>query len=159
MLTLREEGYPVCGVAFSPDGQLVASGHRNGGIALWDSHTGRRVRVLRAEGLPAWSVAFSPDGRLLATAAGDYARPDLKGEVLLWDLATGRVTHALEGHAGCAWTVAFSPDGHLLASSAGELIGGPGEVKLWDAADRTARAGATRVTTERSAQRRLLAGR
>jgi Tol biopolymer transport system component len=93
-------------VAFSPDGQLLAT-VGSGSAWLWDVATGNQVRQLPAGG---HAVSFSPDGRLLATAGGDdIAR--------LWDTATGTLVRAVT--VGPAWDIAFSPDGGTVATAGG----------------------------------------
>jgi len=73
----------VYAVAFSPDGQTLATVSGLGAIDLWDAATGNeplRVNDV-AYSQCTVTVAFSPDGRTIAAADGTHA-------IWLWD-ATG----------------------------------------------------------------------
>jgi len=112
----------VRGVAFSPDGRLLATASTDMTARLWDPATGECVRTLTGHAAGLRGVAFSPDGRLLATAStGKTAR--------LWDPATGECVRTLTGHAEAVYGVAFSPDGRLLATASMDST-----AKLWDPA-------------------------
>ena len=69
--TLTGHDAPVSGVAFSPDGRLLATtaSWRDGTARLWDPATGEQLRTLTGHDSGFGGVAFSPDGRLLAAAA------------------------------------------------------------------------------------------
>jgi WD40 repeat protein len=109
----------VTSVAFSPDGDMLATAGDNGIVRRWLPETGEPVGEPIRAGSPINSVSFSPDGTLLATAGDD-------GVVSLWSPADGRRVRSL-GHGGRVTTLAFSPDGKILA--AGHM---GGAVHLWN---------------------------
>ena len=110
----------ACAVAFSPDGQLLATVSSDQDVTLWDvtdpGHPAETVTLAISShywlGPSVHAVAFSPDGRLLATGSDDQT-------VILWDVSdSARPARAttLAGQGGAVHTVAFSPDGRLLAA-------------------------------------------
>ena len=120
--TLTGHTRGVLGVAFSPDGRLLATASRDETARVWDPATGDCQRTLAGYASELLGVAFSPDGRLLATASRN-------GTARLWDPATGHCLRTLTGHTSGIFGVAFSPDGRLLATASLDKT-----ARLWDLA-------------------------
>ncbi len=68
----------VSGVAFSPDGRLLATASDDHTARVWEAATGQQRTQVTVDN-EIWGVAFSPDGRLLATACKD-------GTARVWSL-------------------------------------------------------------------------
>ncbi len=93
----------VAGLAFSPDGGILAAGEPWGKVYLWAAATGREMMSLKIPNTYNWcDLAFSPDGKTLAGAVSS---------VLIWDVGTGEQRKTLGTSVG---GVRFSPDGKTL---------------------------------------------
>ena len=112
-------GDDIHGVAFSPDGKLLAAGCYDQTVTLWNMSTGQKVRTMNGNANYVHAVAFSPNGRWLISATHDNA-------VQIWEVSTGKLVRTLAAHKGAVFSVAFSPNGRYFASA-----GEDNTIKLW----------------------------
>jgi WD40 repeat protein len=121
--------------AFSPDGQMVASGSRGGRVTLWNLGRAGRPRTFgdpfvghKGQYKEVYALAMSEDGTMIATGGRDTT-------VVLWDVvdpARPRRLDTLEGPTGGGVdAVGFAPDGRILATGGGQQT-----VILWDLTNR-----------------------
>lgn len=107
---------------FSPDGQLIAVGLKEQGIALWDASKLTAVGTpLLETGGEVKTLAFSPNGQTLAAVTRD-------GMATLWDVDSRSMRQGPFAVDVGAVSVSFSGDGTLLATA------GRAGVRLWDVA-------------------------
>lgn len=111
-------------VAFSPDGQFVASAGVEKLTRLWNRTNAHPVRAFEGSGAGSVSAAFSPDGRRLMTTTGVPRK-----SALLWNIDTGELDRELAGHTDWILAAAFSSDGRRIATGAQDRT-----LRVWDAA-------------------------
>ena len=110
---------PVRTLAFSPDGEVLATASWEKELTLWNAADGEWLKTLPAR---AETLAFSPDGTTMALGGRDET-------VELWDLASGECRWSIDAHHSSVRCIEFSPDGEAIASSCGGR-----DIKVWDAA-------------------------
>jgi hypothetical protein len=125
--TLKGHSGWVTSVAFSADGQRLASGSWDQTVKFWDVSTGQELVTVASKMKEVQALAFSRDGHWLAAE-------NSSNTVTIWDATTGREIWTLPsnkplGVLGDSWvySIAFSPDGRWLASGVDDKT-----VRLWD---------------------------
>jgi WD40 repeat protein len=110
----------ITSVAFSPDGEQLATSDTNGVIHIWNSKDGKQLATCMGHNSWVWSVAYSPTQPILASCGQDH-------EVRLWNSQTGQLLKVMTEHTGVVTSVTFSADGQWLASTSGDQT-----VRIWN---------------------------
>ncbi len=126
--TLKGHSGWVTAVAFSADGQRLASGSWDQTVKFWDVATGQGLGTIASKIKGVEALAFSHDGHWLAAESSTNT-------VALWDTATGREVRTLPGNeplgflgsSSWVYSIAFSPDSRWLASGVDNKT-----VRLWE---------------------------
>jgi WD40 repeat protein len=124
---LQLQGHNGChgvyAVAFSPDGDKIASGASDNTIRVCDSSIGIEILPpLQGHTSHICSVGFSPDGSKIISASWDET-------IRVWDVSTGvEMLPPLRSHNYYIESVAFSPDGSAIISEIWDQT-----IRVWDA--------------------------
>lgn len=113
-------GEEVWGLAYSPDGRLLASVGGDKRVILRDTHSGEIERSFGTRDEWPSRLAISPDGRSLAIC-------DFGGYVQVWDLHSGKELRTFRAHDSRISALAYSRDGRWLATG-----GRDRDIRLWD---------------------------
>jgi WD40 repeat protein len=107
----------ISAVAWSPDGERLASASADGTIVLWDTASSQSALAIKQS---RWinALAWSPDSKSLVSGGSDMA-------ARVWDPDNGKLIAVLD-HNNDVDTVAWSPDGRLLATAGHEGI-----LRIW----------------------------
>jgi WD40 repeat protein/tRNA A-37 threonylcarbamoyl transferase component Bud32 len=120
---LKGHASHITEVAFSPDGNLLATAALDHTVKIWDIHKGREITPAppRSDS-PIRCLTFRPDAKLLAIGT-------LDGTIYRWDLIKQQAQKPLKAHRLAVRGLAFSPDGQRLASASDDRT-----VRIWEAA-------------------------
>lgn len=120
-VALPQEVAIIC-LAFSRDGQFLATGSTDGSIQLWDAINWQQTQTRKEHKGAVTSIAFAPTGKMLVTGGED-------GSVKLWDPQELHAAITFKAHSDTVQSIAFSPLGDQLITGSKD-----GLVKLWDVA-------------------------
>ncbi len=105
-------------VAFSADGDYIASCSKDSTIKIWEVKSGKLVHNFKHAGQMSCLTYFG-HGRYLAACS-------YNGSITIIDTATFEVIYTVAAHAEWVISVVSSPDGKYLASGSGDMT-----AKVW----------------------------
>jgi len=116
----------VMATEFSPDGKLLASADRAGGLILWEADTGREYQVCEGHKQSITGISWRSDSKVFATSSE-------AGNIRLWDPDKVKPIKNW-GHGGGVAAVKFAKDGSLVSA------GRDRRAKHWDGGGKQLRA-------------------
>ncbi len=123
----------VTALAWSPDGNAIASASDDKTVHIWNPATLRspthafQSTVLGNHTDRVKAVVWSPDSAYLASAGNDAT-------VQLWNMSTRERLYTYRGHAKRVRTLAWSPNGNVIASAGDDRT-----IHLWKAPQKLSR--------------------
>ncbi len=119
--TFKGHSSYIRSIAFSPDGNTIATASMDNSIMLWNVEAGNEIKILKGHSFFVNTIAFSSDGKTLVSGSSDKT-------IKLWNITSGIEIKTINANQSDLRSVMFSPDGKIIASG-----GLAGQVKLWDA--------------------------
>ncbi|NIS80741.1 MAG: hypothetical protein GTO14_11155 [Anaerolineales bacterium] len=125
-MELKVENSWIESLAFSPEGNLLATGTFDDEIILWRVSDGSIEDVLKGHTARVYSLAFSPDGTLLASGSNMG-----EGALKLWDVHEGTLLRTLEAaEDNRVSAIRFAPHGPFIAT-----VSVNNSIRLWRTTD------------------------
>jgi len=109
----------ITGIAYSPDGILLATSDRAGGLFVWEAESHAEFYTLKGHREAITDLSWRADSNVLATC-------DESGQVFLWEMHDGKEIKRWKAHDNGVLCVAFALDGRLVTG------GRDKQVRLWD---------------------------
>jgi len=123
-IILKLEGHQLVanGLAYSPDGSMIATGDESvGEVIVWSSSDGSQITSFQGGESGIYAIAFSPDSERLSAVGDD-------GLLNIWDIKTGETILSQPSSTGGYRAVVFTKDGNRIITGGQDTT-----VRVWDA--------------------------
>ncbi|KAK3816668.1 MAG: WD40-repeat-containing domain protein [Benniella sp.] len=117
--TLNGHDSNILSIAYSPQGDQIASSSDDKTIKIWDVESGECRIIWIGHTRYVSEVIYSPKGTQIASRSYEIVR--------IWDVEKKSCLHTMKGHEGWVLMIAYSPQGNQLASASEDCT-----VRLWD---------------------------
>src|SRR5262249_13937503 len=104
---------------FSPDGVLLASGDRNGGVFVWEAFTAREYHTLKGHTAAITEISWRSDSNVVGSASE-------VGTLRLFEQENGNHVRGWGSTPGGVLSMRYSKDGRIVSAGRDRLT------KLWD---------------------------
>lgn len=121
LFTCTNPSLLVYGLAWSPDGWYIASGHFDRTVQVWDASTGNVFVTYPNHTDRVRAVAWSYDSKYVASSGDDNT-------VYIWSANSGNKPVIYRGHKDSVFALAWSPDGKQIVSGSDDNT-----VQVWNA--------------------------
>jgi len=116
-----QDDYLCTSLAFSPRGDIIASGSVERVVKLWDIKTGECLTTFEGHEYPVLSLSFSPSGDRLVSSSGDTT-------LIIWDIDNREKIHQMDGHTLYVLSCDWDPGGNRIVSGGVDAL-----MCIWDA--------------------------
>ena len=120
---LRGHTSDVNRLAFSPDGDRLATASDDKSIAIWDPATGEQLKSLHGHADMVVCLAYVPEGRRIVSGSAD-------GDLKTWEAISGREIKSIQAHDGRIHDLAISDDGWRILQHAATI--NPSRSGIWN---------------------------
>jgi WD40 repeat protein len=112
----------ILSAAISADGSKSLTGSKDNTARLWESKSGKELRLFAGHAGDVFSVQFSPNRQEVLTTSADNT-------AVLWDASTGDVERVFAGHRATVTSAAFIADGKFILTGSHD-----GTARVWETA-------------------------
>ena len=110
----------VTAVAFSPNGEWLATADRNGGVVVWDADNGLEIHTLAGHKSAVTALSWRPDSKVLASVSED-------GSAKIWEMNEGKQVKTWNPHPSGVLSISYTHDGRMVT------CGRDNQVAAWSA--------------------------